>query len=174
DAAHFRPSIDWRHCRFCWLGTTRPLRAFTFIFRENEHGLFQVHAYPFEKNLSTFIVECHEDTWRRAGLDRASEAETVAYCEALFADHLTGHPLLPNKSVWRAFPTVRNETWHHRNIVLVGDSAHTAHFSIGSGTKLAMEDAIALCEAFRTHGTRDVLAVLAAYEDARKVDVLKT
>jgi len=174
DAAHFRPSIDWRHCRFCWLGTTRPLRAFTFIFRENEHGLFQVHAYPFEKNLSTFIVECHEDTWKRAGLDRASEAETVAYCEKLFADHLDGHPLLVNRSIWRRFPTIRCERWTHGNVVLVGDAAHTAHFSIGSGTKLAMEDSIALVDAFRRIGTDDVPRALAAYEEARRIDVLKT
>jgi anthraniloyl-CoA monooxygenase len=174
---HFEPSLDWRTCRFCWLGTTLPLDAFTFIFRESEHGLFQVHAYPFQRGtnpMSTFIVECHEDTWRRAGLDRASEAETVEYCQSLFADRLDGHPLLTNRSIWRSFPTVKNERWSHGNIVLVGDSAHTAHFSIGSGTKLAMEDAIALVRAFEQHGTGDVPRVLAAYEDARRIDVLKT
>jgi len=179
-AEHFRPSLDWRKAKFCWLGTTLPLDAFTFIFVENEHGLFQVHAYPFQRGadpLSTFIVECEEETWRRAGLDRASEEETVAYCEALFADYLHGHPLLTNRSIWRTFPTVRNECWHHENIVLVGDAAHTAHFSIGSGTKLAMEDAIALEQAFRAHGGDDPAAhverVLEAYEDARRVDVAK-
>jgi anthraniloyl-CoA monooxygenase len=174
---HFEPSLDWCTCRFCWLGTTLPLDAFTFIFRESEHGLFQVHAYPFQRGtnpMSTFIVECHEDTWRRAGLDRASEAETVEYCQSLFADRLDGHPLLTNRSIWRSFPTVKNERWSHGNIVLVGDSAHTAHFSIGSGTKLAMEDAIALVRAFEQHGTGDVPRVLAAYEDARRIDVLKT
>jgi len=174
---HFEPSLDWRQCRFCWLGTTLPLDAFTFIFRENEHGLFQVHAYPFQRGtnpMSTFIVECHEDTWRRAGLDQASEAETVEYCQSLFADRLDGHPLLTNRSIWRSFPTVKNERWSHGNIVLVGDSAHTAHFSIGSGTKLAMEDAIALVRAFQQHGTDDVPRVLTAYEDARRIDVLKT
>jgi anthraniloyl-CoA monooxygenase len=170
----FEPSIDWRKCRFCWLGTTKPLSAFTFVFRENEHGLFQVHAYPFEKNLSTFIVECHEDTWKRAGLDRASEAETVAYCEKLFADSLEGHRLLVNRSLWRRFPTIRCERWVHGNVVLVGDAAHTAHFSIGSGTKLAMEDSIALVDAFRRTGTKDVTRALAAYEEARRLDVLKT
>ena len=173
-AAHFKPSIDWRKCKFMWLGTTKPLKAFTFIFRETPFGVFQVHAYPFEANLSTFIVECHETTWKKAGLDTADEAATVAFCEKLFADHLDGHRLLANRSVWRTFPTVRNECWHHENIVLMGDSAHTAHFSIGSGTKLAMEDSIALAEAFAKHGTRDVPKVLAAYEDARKIDVLKT
>ncbi len=173
-AQHFQPSFDWRTARFCWLGTTKPLRAFTFIFRENEHGLFQIHAYPFEDQLSTFIVETHEDTWKRAGLDQASEAQTIAYCEKLFADHLDGHRLLANRSIWRAFPTIRCERWHHENIVLVGDAVHTAHFSIGSGTKLAMEDSIALAAEFAARGTRDVPAVLAAYEAARKLDVLKT
>ena len=163
-AEHFRPTLDWRKCKFTWLGTTKPLDAFTFIFRENEHGLFQVHAYPFEDGLSTFIVECREETWKRAGLDHATEEDTVAYVAELFADHLDGHALLTNKSVWRTFPTVRNATWHYKNVVLLGDAAHTAHFSIGSGTKLAMEDAIALVDAFKTHGWDDVPAVLAAYE----------
>ncbi|MBL8858845.1 MAG: bifunctional salicylyl-CoA 5-hydroxylase/oxidoreductase [Planctomycetes bacterium] len=172
--AHFKPTIDWRKAKFTWLGTTKPLEAFTFIFRDSPHGVFQVHAYPFEENLSTFIVECHDETWKKSGLDRATEAETVAFCEKLFADHLEGHKLLTNRSIWRTFPTVRNERWSHNNIVLLGDSAHTAHFSIGSGTKLAMEDSIALVEAFRQHGTRDVPRVLAAYESARRLDVLKT
>lgn len=171
---HFRPSIDWRKCKFCWLGTDRELDAFTFVFEENEHGLFQVHAYPFEAGRSTWIVECHEDVWRRAGLDRMSEAETVAYCEELFADHLDGHRLLTNRSLWRSFPTIANERWHHGKIVLVGDAAHTAHFSIGSGTKLAMEDAIALVEAFRARGVdAPVERTLEAYQEARRVDVIK-
>ncbi|HVS17643.1 MAG TPA: FAD-dependent monooxygenase [Planctomycetota bacterium] len=172
----FRPTIEWGKARFTWLGTTLPLEAFTFIFQHSEHGLFQVHAYPFQRGaepLSTFIVECHEDAWRRAGLDRADEDRTVAYFEALFAEHLRGHRLLKNRSIWRSFPTVHNERWHHDNVVLVGDSAHSAHFSVGSGTKLAMEDAIALCEAFGEHGFDDVPRVLAAYEDARRIDVLK-
>ena len=173
-AEHFQPSVDWRHCRFAWLGTTRPLETFTFIFKENEHGLFQVHAYPFQRGeepLSTWIVECTEQTWKRAGLDRASEEETVAYCEELFREELEGHPLLTNRSIWRAFPTVRCERWTHGNIVLVGDAAHSAHFSIGSGTKLAMEDAIALRDAFRAH--EQVAEALEVYDQARKIDVLK-
>jgi len=173
-AEYFKPSIDWRECKFAWFGTDLELEAFTFVFRENEHGLFRVHAYPFEAGRSTWIVECREETWRKAGLDQMSEEESVAYCEKLFADDLRGHRLLTNRSIWRTFPTVTNETWHHKNIVLIGDSAHTAHFSIGSGTKLAMEDAIALVDAFNEHGTSDVPAVLAAYEDARYIDVLKT
>jgi len=171
---HFRPSLDWRKCKFSWLGTDKQLEAFTFIFKENQHGLFQVHAYPFEEGLSTWIVECHEDVWKRAGLDRASEEDTVRYCSELFAAELDGHRLLNNRSIWRTFPTVTNETWHHENVVLLGDAAHTAHFSIGSGTKLALEDSIALVDAFREHGTADVPRVLDAYEEARQIDVLKT
>ncbi|MDJ0520615.1 MAG: FAD-dependent monooxygenase [Planctomycetota bacterium] len=163
-AEHFGPSLDWRQCKFTWLGTTLPMDAFTFIFRANEHGLFRVHAYPFEEGLGTFIVECREETWKEAGLDQASEEETVAYMQALFADDLDGHELLTNRSIWRTFPTVRNATWVHDNIVLLGDAAHTAHFSIGSGTKLAMEDAVALVQAFIEHGTDDVPKALAAYE----------
>jgi len=175
-AEHFRPHLDWRVAKFAWLGTDKPLEAFTFIFRENEHGVHQVHAYPFQhapEERSTFIVECHQDTWKRAGLDRASEADTVRYYERLFADHLDGYHLLTNRSLWRSFPTVENERWSHRNYVLLGDAAHTAHFSIGSGTKLALEDAIALVAAFEQHGTGDVPRVLAAYEEARRVDVIK-
>ena len=171
---HFRPSLDWRKAKFCWLGTDKPLTAFTFIFLETQWGVFQVHAYPFEKNLSTWIVECHEDTWKKAGLDSADEARTLEFCTELFKGFLDGHKLLANRSIWRTFPTVRCEKWHHDNIVLVGDAVHTAHFSIGSGTKLAMEDSIALVKAFREHGTQDVPRVLAAYERSRKLDVLKT
>ena len=172
-AGDFRPPIDLRPNRFTWLGTDCALPAFTFVFEETEHGLFQVHAYPFAAGRCTFIVECGEETWRRAGLDRASEAETVAFCERLFADHLDGHRLLANRSIWRQFPTVRCGRWHHDNVVLLGDAAHTAHFSIGSGTKLAMEDAIALVAAFRGARHGDVPAALAAYEEARRVDVAK-
>jgi anthraniloyl-CoA monooxygenase len=123
------------------------LDSFTFIFRENDHGFFQAHAYPFDGQTSTFIVETDEETWRRAGLDQAGEAGSIAYCERLFAEELSGHGLMSNGSEWIRFPTVRNRSWVHDNVVLVGDAAHTAHFSIGSGTKLAMEDAIALARA---------------------------
>jgi anthraniloyl-CoA monooxygenase len=172
-AGSFKPSLDWRKCKFCWLGTDKTLRAFTFIFEENEHGLFQVHAYPFEEGRSTWIVECREETWKKAGLDGASEEDTVRYCEKLFAKYLDGHKLLTNRSMWRTFPTIANERWHHENVVILGDAAHTAHFSIGSGTKLAMEDAIALCDTFKKHGTADVPAALAAYQAARDTDTRK-
>ncbi len=169
----FQPSIDWRKCKFSWLGTTKPLEAFTFVFKENEHGLFTVHAYPFDRETSTWIVECREETLKASGLEEASEADTVAYCSELFREELEGHELLTNRSMWRTFPTVRCERWAHGNIVLLGDSAHTAHFSIGSGTKLAMEDAAALVEAFKTHGEADIPATLAAYQESRRVDVIK-
>ena len=170
-ADQFRPSIDWRRCRFSWLGTDLRLEAFTFLFKESPHGLFQVHAYPFDAGHSTFIVECHERVWQAAGLDQADEAATVDYVSRLFAPELKGHRLLANRSIWRAFPTVRNERWCHGNLVLLGDAAHTAHFSIGSGTKLAMEDAIALRDAFRARASAPLPEVLLAYEEGRKDEV---
>ncbi len=172
-ASELGPRVELGSCRFSWLGTDLPLDAFTFLFVDTPHGLFQVHAYPYDGGRATFIVETHEETWRDAGLDRADEAATVATCERLFAEHLRGHRLVTNRSIWRRFPTVTCERWHHRNVVLLGDAAHTAHFSIGSGTKLAMEDAIALVAEFRRLGTGDVPRVLAAYEEARRPDVAR-
>ena len=161
-AAHFAPEIAWSRNKFSWLGTDLPLSTFTFIFKESPYGLFQVHAYPFESARSTFIVECREEVWRAAGLHAADEAQSVRYLEALFAEELQGHPLLTNRSLWRTFPTVRNATWRMGSVVLLGDAAHTAHFSIGSGTKLAMEDAIALAETFAVRRDAPVPEVLAA------------
>ncbi|HEU5097584.1 MAG TPA: aminotransferase class I/II-fold pyridoxal phosphate-dependent enzyme, partial [Roseiflexaceae bacterium] len=168
-AEQFGPSLSEGSARFIWFGTDWVLDSFTFIFRENQHGLFTVHAYPFDGATSTFIVECGETTWRRAGLDQADEAASLAYCQALFADHLRGHRLMSNFSRWLRFTTVKNGRWSHGNIVLLGDAAHTAHFSIGSGTKLAMEDAIALAQAFEQHDT--IAAALRQYELARKPKV---
>ncbi|HEX9580935.1 MAG TPA: bifunctional salicylyl-CoA 5-hydroxylase/oxidoreductase [Gemmatimonadales bacterium] len=165
-ADHVHPSLDWRTNRFVWLGTTRPFPAFTFYFKNTEHGLWRVHAYQYDAAHSTFIVECTEATWRASGMDQASETATVAFCETLFREELQGHRLLSNRSLWRQFPTVRMERWHHGNVVLMGDAAHTAHFSIGSGTKLAMEDAVALTQAVGVE--RDVGAALAAYEADRR------
>jgi anthraniloyl-CoA monooxygenase len=136
----FRPTVTQGKARFAWLGTTKPLKAFTFVFAPTDHGMFAVHAYPYRTSpttLSTWIVECHEDTWRKAGLDRCDEAETRTRMEALFAPWLDGHPLLINRSIWRSFPTVTCERWSAGKFVLLGDASHTAHFSIGSGTKLA-------------------------------------
>ena len=148
-AEHFRPEIDIRHAKYIWLGTKRRFDAFTFAFVENDCGVFQAHAYRFDEETSAFIVECDERSWRGAGFDRMNTDETLAACEQLFAQWLDGHPLLTNMrhlrgSQWLNFPIVRNASWYHENVVLIGDAAHTAHFSIGSGTKLAMEDAIAL------------------------------
>jgi len=168
-AEHFRPEIDWRPNKFVWLGTTYPYPAFTFIFKEGEHGLWRVHAYRYDQSMSTFILEATEATWRRAGLDQADEDQTLAFAERLFAEELRGHRLLKNRSLWRSFPTVRNGCWHHGNVVLLGDAAHTAHFSIGSGTKLAMEDAIALARALQRHG--EVPKALSAYEEERRPGV---
>lgn len=177
----FGPCIDWRKARFCWLGTDKPLGAFTFIFKENEHGVWNIHAYPFERGdepRSTWIVECDEATWQRSGLGDGDEDATVRYVADLFSEHLEGHELLTNRSIWRVFPTVACATWVDGKTVLVGDSAHTAHFSIGSGTKLAMEDSIALVDALISARTgeddADVGAALASYQERRSVEVLKT
>ncbi|HEY0840096.1 MAG TPA: FAD-dependent monooxygenase, partial [Vulgatibacter sp.] len=143
-----------------------------FLVEENEHGLFQVHAYRFDQETSTFIVECDEASWRAAGLDAMPLEEGLAYLERLFARHLDGHRLLANNSSWINFVTVRNERWHHENMVLIGDAAHTAHFSIGSGTKLAIEDAIALADALgREPHVPDALAL---YEAERRSMVERT
>lgn len=171
-AGAFRPEIDFRPNRFIWLGTTHRFGAFTFLFKENEHGLWRAHAYDFDRTHATFIVEATETTWRNAGLDKAGEDESIAYCTRLFADDLRGAPLLGNKAIWRSFPIVRCGRWRHENIVLLGDACHTAHFSIGSGTKLAMEDAIALADALDRHGR--VPDALEAYESERRPVVEST
>ncbi|QBI19838.1 bifunctional salicylyl-CoA 5-hydroxylase/oxidoreductase [Egibacter rhizosphaerae] len=161
--------------RFIWLGTTRRYDAFTFVFAEHEAGVFQAHAYPYDTELATFIVECAPEVWQRAGLDTRAAGElapgesdphAIKFCEELFADHLGGHPLMGNYSRWLEWTTLSNRAWHHDRLALLGDAAHTAHFSIGSGTKLAMEDAIALARAVDT--TTDVASALVAYEAERK------
>ena len=167
-ADRFKPTVDWRPNRYVWLGTTRPFPAFTFYFKRDRHGLWRVHAYQYERGCSTFIVEATETTWRAAGMDRADEDATLAFCESLFRQELEGHRLLTNRSLWRNFGTVRNEHWHHENVVLLGDAAHTAHFSVGSGTKLAMEDAVALAHALQRAPPGDAAAALAAYEEERR------
>src|SRR5688572_15172002 len=165
-AEQFQPSMDERPNRFVWLGTTRPFPAFTFYFRRDKHGLWRVHAYQYEAGHSTFIVEATEATWRSAGMDTANEDGTIAFCEALFKEELQGHRLQKNRSLWRNFVTVRNARWAHENVVLVGDAAHTAHFSVGSGTKLAIEDAIALAAALKRES--DLPKALATYEAERR------
>lgn len=152
--------------RFIWLGTSFPFEAFTFHIKASPHGAFCVHAYRYRRGASTFIVECSETTWRRAGLDEAGEEQTLAFLEALFSDELAGHRLWARRSSWRRFASVGARSWHHGCIVLVGDAAHAAHFSIGSGTRLAMDDARALDEALCAE--RETRAALEAYEAARK------
>jgi anthraniloyl-CoA monooxygenase len=165
-ADHFKPQLEVHPTKFAWFGSDLPLDAFTFIFRRNADGLFQVHAYPFDAKTCTFIVECPDEAWHNARLDSASEAQSIAYCEALFQPELRGARLLSNRSLWINFATLRQESWHHGNVVLLGDAAHTAHFSIGSGTKLAMEDSIALVDALRRH--HGLEAALNDYEMERQ------
>jgi len=208
-AAHFRPDLDVRTARYVWLGTTRLFDAFTFLFVEDPPApraataspagsataaavipVFQAHAYRFDRRHSAFIVECDEASWRAAGCDRLDIDGTVAACERLFAPWLDGHPLLANTpphqraAPWQSFTRVRNACWHHGNVVLIGDAAHTAHFSIGSGTKLAMEDAIALARALRPLGAAPppdaaaapgagLAAALAGYERERMTEALR-
>jgi len=169
----FKPSIDVRKARYMWLGTKKKFDAFTFYFEENEHGMFQVHAYRFDEDTSTFIAECDEASFFAAGLDKMSTEESIAYLEKLFGKHLAGEKLLPNRSQWIQFSTIKNERWSHGNVVLMGDAAHTAHFSIGSGTKMAMEDSIALVKALLAHPT-SIPKALEAYEEERRPIVERT
>lgn len=180
----FVPQLDRRLCRFVWLGSTLPLDAFTFIFEQTEHGWFTVHAYRFDAKLSTFIVECREETWRAHGLDSADTAATLEFCERLFEPYLHGHRLMANSAHlrgrdWLNFTRVSNERWFHENVVLLGDAAHSAHFSVGSGTKLAMEDAISLSATLSELAPSgieekgDLGAALSEYESERKLEVLR-
>jgi anthraniloyl-CoA monooxygenase len=174
---HFRPSIDARTNRFAWLGTHKLFDAFTFVFVETEWGWFQAHAYRFNDDTSTFIVETREATWRAAALDQMEVPQSVAFCERLFAPWLDGNALLTNMRHLRGsqfinFHRVSNATWVKDRIVLMGDAAHTAHFSIGSGTKLALEDAIGLAQSIDRCGA-DIPLALATYEAERRVEVLK-
>jgi anthraniloyl-CoA monooxygenase len=166
-ADFFQPSVDVRQNRYVWLGTPRLFHGLVMIFRRNEDGLFIAHAYKFSPTMSTFIVECPPETWARAGFDRLTDSDTCRYLDRVFKDDLDGEPLLSNNFMkWLNFPLIKNRRWHHGRAVLVGDAAHTAHFSIGSGTKLALEDAIALAAAFDR--SPRVEAALAAYEASRK------
>lgn len=177
----FGPSLDRRTNKYMWLGTDRVFEAFQFFVKHTPFGTMQVHGYPYAHDASTFIVEMAQDVWRRAGFDAdeavgfppgASDERAVARIRELFADELAGHALLTNNSHWLDFTTVRNERWHHGNVVLLGDAAHTAHFSIGSGTKLAMEDALALAACLHEHPT--VAEALTAYETERRPVVEST
>jgi anthraniloyl-CoA monooxygenase len=172
----FRPHIDVRKCRFIWLGTEQKFPAFTFAFENTEHGWFQIHAYQFSTELSTVIVETREETWKAHGLDRLDTEQSIGFCEQLFGKYLGGHRLMSNArhlrgSAWLNFNRVLCERWHHGNLVLIGDAAHTAHFGIGSGTKLAMEDAMSLVANVAT--AQDVGAGLERYRTERNLEALK-
>ena len=184
-AETFEPDVDLRKCRFVWLGTHQTFDAFTFAFEQTEHGWFQAHAYQFDDDTSTFIVETPEEVWKAHGLDAMEQPEAIAFCEKLFAKYLGGHALISNaqhlrgSANWMRFPRVVCKHWVHRievsgktvPVVLMGDAAHTAHFSIGSGTKLALEDAIDLAHEFAR--SQNIDDVLTAYEAHRSVEVLK-
>ena len=186
----YKPDIDERHCRFVWLGTRKLFDAFTFAIEETEHGWFQAHAYQFDGDTSTFIVETPEPVWKAAGFEDMSQEESVAFCEKLFAKYLDGHPLMTNakhlrgSAHWIKFPRVICDQWVHWDTtsdgravpyVLMGDAAHTAHFSIGSGTKLALEDAIELADTFERvgHDVKGMPEVMSAYQATRSIEVLK-
>lgn len=181
-AETYQPDIDLRKCRFVWLGTHKKFDAFTFAFEETPHGWFQAHAYQFDGDTSTFIVETPEEVWQKAGLDKMEKEESIAFCERLFAKYLDGNRLMSNAShlrgsaQWIRFPRVVCRTWVHHNgrapVVLMGDAAHTAHFSVGSGTKLALEDSIELARCI-SRTPDDLVRALQDYEAVRSIEVLK-
>ena len=174
----FKPEIDTRLCKFVWLGTHQKFDdAFTFIFEKTAHGWVWAHIYQFNTDTATFIVECHPDTWNRWGFANMSKEETVSTCERIFAKHLAGHALMSNaahlrgSAIWMQFPRVICEKWHHENVVLMGDSAATSHFSIGSGSRLAFDSAIALAEYLHSEPT--IEQAFMRYQDERRVEVLR-
>jgi anthraniloyl-CoA monooxygenase len=169
----FGTKVRTEGSKYVWFGTDHVFDAFTFAFRQTEHGLFNAHAYPYDERMSTFIVECPERVWRAAGLDEMDEQESLAFCEQLFANELRGRELFSNRSLWHDFPKITNQTWHDGNVVLLGDAVHTAHFSIGSGTKLAMEDSIALAAALARRRW-DLNAAFVDYELERAPYVERT
>jgi len=170
--AQFGPRVEWLTNRFAWYGTPRRFECLSLTFRQSEHGAFVAHHYRYSGAMSTFIVECDDATWRRAGLDQAHDEASREYCEGVFAADLAGEPLVSNHSIWRQFPLLHNRSWAAGNAVLIGDALRTMHFSIGSGTRLAFEDAIALDRAFGEAG-EDVAGALGAFERERRPVVEK-
>ncbi len=171
---HFQPKVEVRPNKFIWLGAEKTFGAFTFYFKKAQHGLWRAHCYQYEEGEhadgnATVIVECTEETWGKAGLDGADEAKSVTFCQNLLAEELDGAQLVSNNSTWRSFPRLSNARWSHGNIVLLGDALHTAHFSIGSGTKLAMEDAIALVAELAAQDS--IPAAMTAFEVKRRPEV---
>ncbi len=169
---HFQPSVDLRPNKFTWLGSSKPLDAFKYFFRETPEGIILAHCYQYEEGRSTWVIETDGETWQKFGFDVKDEAAMLEKVEEVFAEELDGHRLTANRSLWRNFPTITNQTWVKGNAVLIGDAKATAHFSIGSGTKLAMEDAIALFEAVRSQNSLG--KALEKYDTARREEVEKT
>ncbi len=163
----FRPTVEQRRNKFAWYGTHQLFHSVSLIFRETQWGVFIAHSYQYSRELSTFLVEVDPDTWQRAGLDRKSEEESRRFCGEVFAPELGANELLSNRSQWFGASIVRNERWSHGNVVLLGDACRSVHFSLGSGTRMAMQDSIALCAAFGRHG-RNLSAAFADYEAARR------
>jgi anthraniloyl-CoA monooxygenase len=177
-AEHFKPDVDVRECKFIWLGTHQKFDdAFTFIFEKTEHGWVWVHAYQFDEDTATVIVECQQDTWDKFGFEDMSKEQIIGKCEELFADHLDGHRLISNadhlrgSAVFMNFPRVLCEKWHHENVVLLGDASATAHFSIGSGSRLAFDSAIALAELLHVEPSME--RAFERYQDERRLEVLR-
>ncbi|MGQ9367024.1 FAD-dependent monooxygenase [Azospirillum sp. ST 5-10] len=166
-AAHFRPSFERRRNKFAWYGTRQRFHPVSLIFRRTEAGVFIAHSYQYSPEFSTFLVEVDPETWRRAGFERLDEAASAAACAEVFAADLGSNPLLTNRSHWFEANIVRNERWHHANVVLLGDALRTVHFSLGSGTRMAMQDAIALHRGLAEH-PGDLPAAFAAFEAQRR------
>ena len=165
--SEFGTTVDTRTNKFIWYGTTKPFDTLTLTFRTNDAGVFCAHHYRYKSDMSTFLVEVDEATWIKAGFEDMNPEDTLAYCEQVFAPDLDGHSIISNNSNWRNFPFIWNERWSHKNIVLMGDALRTAHFSIGSGTRLAMEDAVALHKAFSENGD-DLDAAFSRFEEIRR------
>jgi 2-polyprenyl-6-methoxyphenol hydroxylase-like FAD-dependent oxidoreductase len=163
----FQPSFERYRNKFAWYGTTALIPALSLIFRRSEHGIFIAHCYQYSPTHSTFLVECDPQAWSRAGLDRMSDEDSLRYCAAVFRDDLDGQPLLSNKSSWFNAAIIRNGRWSHGNVVLLGDALRTVHFSIGSGTRMALQDAIALADALQRSGD-DVQAGLEGFAASRR------
>jgi 2-polyprenyl-6-methoxyphenol hydroxylase-like FAD-dependent oxidoreductase len=168
----FSTHIDWRPNRFIWYGTTKAFNSLTLTFRETDVGVFCAHHYRYQPDRSTFLVEVEEATWQRAGFENMSPEDTIKYCEKVFAKDLEGHPIITNNSYWRQFPAIWNEKWSFDNVVLLGDALRTAHFSIGSGTRLAMEDSVALFKALKAN-QNDVKAALSYFQELREPPMKK-
>jgi len=163
----FKPSFVQRRNKFAWYGTSKPFHAVSLIFRETEFGVFIAHSYEYADGMSTFLIETDPQAWARAGLGEMGDADSRAFCEQVFADDLDGHGLLSNKSTWFEAETVKNENWHHENMILIGDALRSVHFSLGSGTRMAMEDSIALYKGLCAHAT-DIKAAFAHFEASRR------